>query len=675
MTKDKPKARAKDNTLLFYIILAVIAFAVYANSLSNEFVFDDESVVLGDESLTKLSNIPKYFTGEQGFHKVIGRYYRPVVSASYNIDYTLWGLKPFGFHLTNVLIHVINVLLFFRLLMLMFSGSKSKFRDYGVLIGAVLFALHPIHTEAVAWVSGRTDSLSCTFFLASFIYYFKFSSNENNRNLILALLFYFLALLSKEMAITLPAVIILYDLVVNKNSLSSAFKEKLKIYSAYIVLSVLYFVLRWAVLRDVPQRESYFYFYGKDFATAFLTMFQTIPIYFKLAVFPYGMLYHYGGYLPYVSSPFDITVLFTVVFLLVMGFASYYLYSRMSVVSYSIMFFFITLLPVLNIVPTMNFMADRFLYIPSAFLSFAVIAVILKYYTPEKSGLVITVSAVVLFAFGFMTFSRNADWKTNDILFMSGEGKPGTVLYVNIGNIYANKGDYKKAEIYYRKAIELRIGSVLANNNLGKLFLISGNYDSAYYYMHQGYLLDTLSPEPMHALALLNAKFEKLPEAIGWLEKVQTVAPNYMNSAQMLEELKARQKLGSVNPNTNNNVDPDVMNKTAALEKSSYEHYQKKEYDAAIKELEELIKLNPSMASGYYNNIGMCYMDNGKYNVAIENFGMSVKENPKFSSGYNNLGTCYEKLGDMTKAKVNYLKALETDPNNQSAKQNLEKLK
>lgn len=673
MTKPRPKVQVKDNTLIFYIILAVTAFAVYANSLSNEFVFDDESVVVGDESLTKLSNIPKYFTGEQGFHKVIGRYYRPVVSASYNIDYALWGLKPFGFHLTNVLIHLINVLLFYKLLLMMFSASKSKFKDYAILTGALLFALHPVHTEAVAWVSGRTDSLSCTFFFASFIYYFRYSTNKSTKNLALTLLFYFIALLSKEMAITLPVVIILYDLVVNRLSFSEAFKQRLKIYSALIILSVLYFVLRWAVLKDVPQRESYFYFHGKDLATAFYTMIQTIPFYFKLAVFPYGMLYHYSGYLPYVSSPAEVTVIFAAVFLLVMGFIPVYLYKKMPVVSYSIMFFFITLLPVLNIVPTMNFMADRFLYIPSVFLSIAAIAVLLKYYTPERSGLVLTFSAILIVTFGFMTVSRNADWKTNDILFMSGDGKPGTILYVNIGNIYANKGDYKKAEVYYRQAIDLNIGSVLAFNNLGKLFLIGGNYDSAKFYMDKGYELDTLSPEPMHSLALLNAKFEKLPEAIGWLEKIQTVAPNYMNSSQMLEELKMRQKLGTVNPN--NNADPNTLNRTAFLEKSSYEHYQKKEYDVAIKELKELVKLAPSMASGYYNNIGMCYMDDGKFTEAIENFSLSVKENPQFSSAYNNMGTCYEKLGDLQKAKENYKKAVETDPNNQSAKQNLEKLK
>src|SRR5437879_3654158 len=94
--KEKPSSNKNDN-MKFYILLALIAFAVYANSLSNDFVFDDESVVLGDPSITNLSNIPKYFSGQEGFHKVIGRYYRPVVSASYAIDYAIWGAKPFGF--------------------------------------------------------------------------------------------------------------------------------------------------------------------------------------------------------------------------------------------------------------------------------------------------------------------------------------------------------------------------------------------------------------------------------------------------------------------------------------------------------------------------------------------------------------------------------------------------
>src|SRR5437867_3406778 len=108
-------------TFRYYLFLAVVAFSVYANSLSNDFVFDDESVVLSDPSITKISNVPKYFTGQEGFHKVIGRYYRPVVSASYALDYAFYGFSPLGFHLTNILIHLINCLLFFKFLTIIFT--------------------------------------------------------------------------------------------------------------------------------------------------------------------------------------------------------------------------------------------------------------------------------------------------------------------------------------------------------------------------------------------------------------------------------------------------------------------------------------------------------------------------------------------------------------------------
>src|SRR4030095_13332788 len=245
MAKKKRLVKEKDYTVIFFIIVGAVSFIVYANSLANDFVFDDESVVLSDPTIRGLSNIPKYFTGEQGFHKVIGRYYRPVVSASYALDYSIWKYNSTGFHLTNVLIHIINSLLFLKLLMLMFAKNDSGIKNYAILFGALIFAVHPIHTEAVSWVSGRTDSLSCTFFFASFIYYFKYSENSGYRNLSLLLLFYLLALLAKEMAITLPAVIILYDIIVARRiDLKKLWQEKFPVYSSLIGFSLLYLILR-----------------------------------------------------------------------------------------------------------------------------------------------------------------------------------------------------------------------------------------------------------------------------------------------------------------------------------------------------------------------------------------------------------------------------------------------
>ncbi len=676
--KDSRKQAATGNPdfLKYYLIIGIAAFAVYANSLSNDFVFDDESVVLGDPSITNIYNIPKYFTAQEGFHKVIGRYYRPVVSSTYAIDYAIWGLKPFGFHLTNIIIHIINSLLFFKLLLMIFAVDKpgqhaSKF--YAVLFGGVVFAVHTIHTEAVSWVSGRTDSLSFTFFAASFIYYLKFSARQKPLNFFLVLVFFFLSLLAKEMAITLPVVIFLYDFAVNKGIKWKFIQNRLWIYCTLAVVSILYLYLRWLILKDVPQRETYFYFYGKDTLTVIYTMLQTIPLYFRLLVVPVGLLYHYNVYFPYQSSIASFEVIFALLFVIVMIAAAIMIFRRNPLISFSIVFVFITMLPVMNIVPTMNYMAERFLYIPSAAFSIILAVLFSKVYTRKTGAVLIGVCSVIVVFYSYLTFVRNMDWQNNDALFLSAEGRPGSLLYVNIANIYANRQEYDTAEVLYRKAISLRDETLLANTNLGKIFLIRGNFDSAYHYIYKSYLLDTLSPEPMFALAQLYLNNNNSPEAIRWLEKVQLTAPDYMNSAKMLEDLKQRQLSEQRMPDLSGV--PKMSLKISALEQDSYKNYQQKNYEKAIKELKELVELNPAGRAGYYNNIGISYLEQNKLTDAIKYFELATNEDKGFSTAYNNLGSTFEKLGDKEKARKNYLKALEVDPNNENAKLNLSKLK
>lgn len=665
--------------LKYYLLIGILAFAVYANSLSNDFVFDDDSVVLSDPTIMSLSSIPKYFTGQEGFHKVIGKYWRPVISASYAIDYSIWGFNPIGFHLTNIIIHIINCLLFFKMLLLMFplgARKKTKQYEYVLLAGAAVFAVHPIHTEAVTWVSGRTDSFSFTFFIAAFIYYLKYSSSGDvkraNTYIILMSIFFMLAVLAKEMAITLPAAVILYDIISGKVNNIRALKKKAFVYMLLVGLSILYLFLRWLVLKDVPERVTYFYFYGKDLTTMILTMLQTLPLYFRLLIVPVGLVYHYSGYLPYVNTIDNLNVLFALFFIIVMIAFAIIFYKRSPIISYSILFFFLTLLPVLNIVPTMNFMAERFLYIPSIIVSLLIIVLLFRISTLKSKNVFYTLTILLIAVYSYLTIQRNPEWKNNDALFMSAEGKPGTVTYVNIGNIYANKNELDKAEVYYRKAIDLRDESLIANNNLGKIFMVKGNYDSAYHYMMKAYYLDTLSPEPMFTLAQLYSRSNKFPQAIAELEKIQKITPNYMNSAQLLEQLKKQELPEQQNTLSDSSLNAELISQ---LDRDSFNDYQNKRYEASIEKLQQLVKLKPSGAAGYYNNMGMCFLNQNKLEDAKKNFELALKEKSDFSMALNNLGTVYDKLGDKDKAKEYFLKAIEADPNNQNAKENYQKLK
>ncbi|MEO8209496.1 MAG: hypothetical protein ABI840_02960, partial [bacterium] len=478
-------------SLYCYLIIIVVTFLVFYNSLFNGFVFDDEFMIEKNVSIKYLRNIPKFFTADEGFHKIVGDYYRPVVSTTYAIDYAFWKLSPFGYHLTNIIIHIIACLLLFKIFSLLFS--KYKYKNLFSLLSTLIFAVHPIHTEAVTWICGRTDSLVTLFFFASFLCYIqsrkdgapeksgkekKIISKTGFKNytfLLLSFFFYILGFLSKEMIVTLPVIILLFDFVYRKKDLKY-FKENIFIYSLFIIVTMVFLIARYFLLKDVVVRENYLYFIGKEYIVVFSTMLKTIPVYFRLLFVPFPLLYHYNGVISDAHSLLDLDVLLSILFIVFLILLSVYFYKKDSVISFCILFFLISLLPVMNIVPTMSLMAERFLY----FTSFALVLLIchltlkvssLKVSSKKYSDILTIGLVVIICVLSYLSFVRNNDWKDNDTLYLSASGVEGSLLSVHQGNILANAQKYGEAERLYRKAIELRENSILAQNNMGMIYL------------------------------------------------------------------------------------------------------------------------------------------------------------------------------------------------------------
>src|SRR6266404_348554 len=189
-------AFAKDKSVYLAVAaLLVIALACYANALANGFVFDDHGHVLTDKSFRSLSNVPSLLVAS----------YRPLRDITYAIDFAIWGERPLGFHLTSVLIHVVNTLLVFALLL------RITRKTLLASLAALIFAIHPIQPDAVTYISGRRDVLFSLFYLASFHSYLTYrrylSGGQEPRHHRARALFYFglmfvcwaLSLLSKEM--------------------------------------------------------------------------------------------------------------------------------------------------------------------------------------------------------------------------------------------------------------------------------------------------------------------------------------------------------------------------------------------------------------------------------------------------------------------------------------------
>ncbi|MEK6527463.1 MAG: hypothetical protein AABZ36_01065, partial [Nitrospirota bacterium] len=268
------------------VIVIIASIGVYLNTLPNEFVYDDESLVLRNPWIKDVKYIPEIFLSDAWAFKEEGpplNFYRPLVHIIYMIDYQVFGLKPLGFHLTTVLFHGgVSVLVFLIFSMLInqlrltnlkpktqnpksqISNQKSEILS-PAFIAALLFAAHPIHTEAVTWIGGIPELSFTLFYLLSFyLYIYPVRDKSLNRikadgkrgkNIILSLLFFFLATLCKETALTLPLLIFAYDYSFRRDTLlpagrqASFFSPKtlyhlLKRYLPYLIISGIYFILR-----------------------------------------------------------------------------------------------------------------------------------------------------------------------------------------------------------------------------------------------------------------------------------------------------------------------------------------------------------------------------------------------------------------------------------------------
>lgn len=395
--------------------------------------------------------------------------YRPLRNVSYLIDYILFGLNPLGFHMVNLLLHIQNIVLMAYLVRLM-TGS-----NFIPIVSAALFAFHPVQTEAVSWIKGRDDLLCAFFYLASLSLYIK---GRDKKGYLYwgSVISFALALLSKEAALTLPLIIFFYNLHFPK-------KGDTKIsYHPYIYLSLSYLLLRTIVVGRVGQTD----YWGGSFISAFYTNWTGMVYYLKLLFFPVNLC---ADYLMFpvrttLLDPYVLGAVFTI--LLFLGIALFSFAKGKRMFSLSIFWFFITLLPVSNIVPIQIVIAERFLYLPSIGI-FIGAAVLLSNLSDRlqrvrfgSKALMVSISAVSLFL-ASMTVDRNHVW-TDEHLFWSDVAakSPGnTRAWHNLASKYQNEGRIPEAVSLYQKALMMEYHSPETHYQLGRIYRGVGDEEKA----------------------------------------------------------------------------------------------------------------------------------------------------------------------------------------------------
>ncbi len=402
-----------------YLILFVIILssAVYFNSIFGGFVLDDMVLIQKNPAIHSFWNIGLLT-------------YRWVRTFSYAVDYAIWGLNPIGYHLSNLLYNTLTVLVVLWMTRRLTGNYIMSF------VTAFAFALHPIHTEAVSYLSGRRDILSALFYLLGFLAYLKGRETGGTRCYVGAVLCYLLGISAKEMAITLPFLIFAYEILrdIHEERDSSvptgvlfcrSLRKNLQhfkwviLFSALLLAGYLYIILFLEHASGMVTTKG-IKWWGGDPVSNFTTVFTVVAAYVKKLLFPVVLRFDYRM-TPLYHSFLDVSVLLSMALILGLLLFSFLVMRRHRLVTFAVWFFFITLLPVMQIIPHHMLMAEHYLYLPS--YGFCLLGGLLadRVYRLRTQVFLLFLSGFLVGSFYFVrTVDRNRDWL--DTFALTAEG-------------------------------------------------------------------------------------------------------------------------------------------------------------------------------------------------------------------------------------------------------------
>ena len=493
-------------------VIAILGFGVYANSLSGQFIWDDEALVRDNAYIRNPGNLAKIFTGDiasGAAHK--SGFYRPLQMLTYMIDYSFSKLESRTYHLTNVILHILAALSLYWFINSLFGNSMLSF------FVSVLFVVHPVHTGAVSYVSGRADSLALLFMLLTFVFYVK--------GLRLAALSYALALLSKETALILPLLLLLRDgsgveyRPVPKGDRPIFNSRTVPIF----IITGAYVLLRLTVLRPLLSHVPH----STTLLQRLPGFFVAITSYIRLLFFPFDLHMEYGNKIFSFSYPGAIVGMAITAALLAFAFIRR---KKDSLTFFSITWFFIALMPVSNLYPINAYMAEHWLYLPS--IGFFILAANgLKLLYEKKTyripGMIIFIAATT--GFSYLTIKQNTYWK-DPVSFYEATLKhsPSNARVLNrLGMAHDARGERKKAVAFYKQAIAVNPSYPNTYVNLGSAYKNMGNTKDAILAFEKAIQLDPGLPEAYNNLGIIYSAEGRHEKAMALYEKAIEVNPQY----------------------------------------------------------------------------------------------------------------------------------------------------
>ena len=529
------KPREPVKAIAVCLMVFVVAFLAYAGTLLGDFVWDDEYLVINNSNIKSFTHLPDVFKTYAGYGSGnVNNFYRPLQEVSNMVDYHLWGEAPMGFHLTNTTLHALVAVVVF-IFLLCLSGNILV-----AGLASLFYAVHPVHTEAVAYIAGRADPLYTLFMLLSLIMFIlsskRISGGKNGAFFyIFSLLFFIMSLLCKETAITLPLIVGLYIVFFLKGGAS--YKSLKFAWVPYAVICCAYVFMRMTVL-DFSHNAPGSIFTSVPLAYRILTFLRSIGIYLRVLALPVDL--HMERTMAITKGLFEPAALMALGATLVAAWGVWYTYRRNRLISFAIVWFFVNLLPFSNVVPLNSFLAEHWLYAASigVFLLVAMgIVQLYNYITAPKIRITfICIIGIIVGIYAALTVIRNAEW-SDEIVFYESTLKyhpMDTRVYLNLGNAYYERGDLERAIEEYLNVIALDKNYAVAYGNIGTIALRLGDWEKAEKNLKKAIQLKSDYPIAYYNLGLLRMEQKRYKEAVAYLEKATGQMPQFYQAWDLI---------------------------------------------------------------------------------------------------------------------------------------------
>lgn len=627
--------------------LVVIAFGVYANCLSNGFVSDDNFQLLNNPLVADWHYLPVImrtnvwaFAGAE-----VTNYYRPFQMMLYMALFYLRGqsFDPFTYHLVMVLIHIINTVLLFLLGRRLLSGMAAAW------VAAALFAVHPIHTEAVVWIAVLPDVLITLMILSALLLFHRDDGRPRGWWIAVHAGIYLLCLLTKETGVVLLALLGAYEWLYRRRPLRELLWNNRIFYGAMLGSFAVYAALRIRALGGfAPAQNFYYHLTPKDY---FLSIVVTLGEYLGKLFWPTNLNYYHL---------FDATTTITGEFVAALigvlaAFAIWMagapelgerLRARPSpVIAFGIFWTLVPLFPVMNLTGVgENVFTERYLYLPSAGFLLAAAAA-WQWIASRQKQAAWGFCALCLAAGGYATVVRNPDWSDDIKLFtISAKQSPRSgTLIGNLGWFYYQRGMYPEAIEKYEQAIKLQPDTALFYNNLGNAQSQMGQRDAAINNIQKALALKPGYWEAWMNLGLAYEGKGDIPSAIAAHQHALQLKPNYAEALTALALIYMKTE---------------------------------KNYPMAIELLQKAVESRPLYTEAHIN-LGVAYNDTQQWAKGAEAFQNAIRVGTKYPSIYIahfNLGIAYSNLNASQAAFSEFRTAWQMHPEFTQAKDAAEKM-